>query len=151
MIESASPAQSRPRSYKPLISSWEAFDRLFDDAFAPGSPRPEPSYYRDSMSTIGPLDESTTVQTAQTPKTTKANLAPLAPISPAEEPLSDVNDEDFNQLWNEAASRRRQITRTVTRRRTLHQGAMSPDGMSTVQDHETKMNRRRSRCVITPS
>jgi len=130
MMETATPSsrfQHRPRSSADLIRSWDAFDRLFEEAFAPGPP-PAPSQYRDSQSTLAPLSP----------------IGGQTPFTPAaEDPLSSA-DEDFNQLWNEAASRRRRVTRTVTRRRTLRQGTMSP-GPGAMAESESKAVRRKSR------
>ena len=127
MVELASTSQfsPSPRAFAPLIRSWEAFDRLFDEAFAP-VPVDRSNQYPDEATTV----------------------ADMPPTPAAEEPMSEI-DEDFNQLWNEAASRRKKMTRTVTRRRTLHQGAMSPS-TSVTQEPEAKLSRRRSRCVHFP-
>ncbi|KAF9513657.1 hypothetical protein BS47DRAFT_1317319 [Hydnum rufescens UP504] len=125
MVELASASQfsPSPRAFAPLIRSWEAFDSLFERAFAPAPVDPA-NQYTDTISTI-------------------ADIPPTPSLPAGEEPISEI-DEDFNQLWNEAASRRKKMTRTVTRRRTLHQGAM-PSSPSTVQEPGPKLSRRKSR------
>lgn len=74
-------------------------------------------------------------------------------LPPTDEPLSSVEaDQDFQRLWSEAeANRRKRMTRTVTRRRILQHGVMSPGGtVSTMQtEPEHKLRRKKSRYVLS--
>ena len=188
-----------------LVKSWEAFDKLFDDAFAPTAPpaaqddnadslygsqytyrqptprrnRPRTTYSTgDNASQAGftqmyeaelegaqtipdetpfpgtyPLpdvgggsgygrgSEPSMYRAAPPPiQTTRPNRGP-----PADEPPSSA-DEDFQKMWEEAiANKKKRMTRTVTRRRILQHGMMSPGGTVSTNEPEKALKKKRSR------
>lgn len=184
-------ARSPARSPAELVRSWEAFDRLFEDAFAPAKQTTQPDYSQtqsqftddnqtqSAYDTPKPQKQSTlydetpqseftqlyddgaTEMTADTetplpgrypksyplPEETPQTIhAPFADNAGADEIASSA-DEDFQRLWEEAErNRRKRMTRTVTRRRILQHGVMSPSGgtVSTIQpEPEHKQLRRK--------
>lgn len=79
--------------------------------------------------------------------TPRMSQGPLPRTNVADE-VPESADEDFTRLWAEAeANRRKRMTRTVTRRRILQHGVMSPGGtVSTTQpESEHKLRRKKSR------
>ena len=193
-FEHRATTRTNARSPGDLVRSWEAFDRLFEDAFAPANHTTQPDYsqtqsqFTDDNQTQsafdtpkaqqkGPrelydetpqsefahmYDDGATEMTADTetplpgrypqsyqlPEETPQSLrAPLTENVGAEEMASSA-DEDFQRLWEEAErNRKKRMTRTVTRRRILQHGVMSPSGtVSTIQpEPEHKLRRKKSR------
>lgn len=195
------------RSPAELVRSWEAFDRLFEDAFAPAShapssdgqprtasghkagsyytgdtpsqsrsefepatpkghrryqPQQQEQYYTEqtpSQSEFEPLYDdgaSEMTETAIPGSYPKSYPLPETPrmeqYNEGPEPYSSIEaNEDFQKLWDEAAAnKRKRMTRTVTRKRILQHGMMSPTGSaSTLQtfqaEPEKTLRRKKSR------
>jgi len=196
-LEHRTTARTNVRTPGDLVRSWEAFDRLFEDAFAPSHQATEP----DRSETQSQFTEDNQTQSAfdtpkpqggatrqlydETPQSEFTQLyddgatemtadteTPLPGRYPRSYPLPDDTpqsirapfpdngggadeiassaDEDFQRLWEEAErNRRKRMTRTVTRRRILQHGVMSPSGtVSTIQpEPEQKLRRKKSRYV----
>jgi hypothetical protein len=197
-FEHRTTTRTNPRSPAELVRSWEAFDRLFEDAFAPANQTTTRPDYSQTQSQF--TDDNQTQSAFDTPKPQKQSTRELYDETPQSEftqlyddaatemtadtetplpgrypksyPLPEETpqtihapfdnggaddiassaDEDFQRLWEEAErNRRKRMTRTVTRRRIMQHGVMSPTGtVSTIQpepEHK-QIRRKKSRYAL---
>ncbi len=150
-VETAT-SQTRRNSIRrnSLIHSWEAFDRLFDEAFAPtvAIPQSIPANFdelRSGLSPLTPLTPLAPVDEDSVAPPSALEAPPRLLKGPAEVFSSD--DEDFRKLWNEAVARKQRMTKTIVRKRSIHQGKtdMMGRGASTISQDSEKLKRRKSR------